>query len=230
MTPAPRLSIGQVFSSMRRAFDDHRELLVRVTLLFAALSALTSTIEIAGTAGAAISIGIQLFLSVSYSGAVAVLICSSGPIESVGDLWGRTGPVLARLIWVRLLTAIAILGGLVLLIIPGLILMTIWAVAFQVVAVEKVGVIAALARSRELVRGNGWPVFAFILALGALAALLALLAMVVALPLGTGVVGGAVSVFLIGLTAAPLAAAGPAALYGELTGESPEPALPEFDA
>lgn len=192
MTPAPQLSIGELFGSMRRALLEQRVLLIRVTVLFAALSGLASAIELAGTFGTAISIGIQLLFSVSYSGLVAVLICLPGRAEGVGDLWSETTPVLARLIWIRLLSAIGIAAGLFLLIVPGLILMTIWAVAFQVVAVERTGVLPGLTRSRELVRGNGWRVFAFILLLGLVTATVALLAMLVALPLGTGVLGGAV--------------------------------------
>lgn len=221
MTPAPQLSISELFASMRLAFVEHRVLLIRATLIFAALSGMASAVELAGAFGIAISVGVQLFFSVTYSGAVAVLVCLPGRTEGVGELWSETTPVLARLIWVRLLTAVAILAGLFLFIVPGLILMTIWAVAFQAVAVERTGVLAGLARSRDLVSGNGWRVLAFILLLGVLAALVALLAMLVALPLGTGAIGGAVSVFLIGLAAAPIAAIGPAVLYSHLSGDGP---------
>ena len=227
MTPAPQLSISELFASMRLAFIEHRVLLVRVTVIFAALSGLASAVELAGTIGIAISVGVQLLFSVSYSGAVAVLVCLPQRVEGVGEIWSGTTPVLARLVWVRLLTAVAILAGLFIFIIPGLILMTIWAVAFQAVAVERTAILAGLARSRELVAGNGWRVFAFILLLGVVAALVALLAMLVALPLGTGAIGGAISVFLIGLAAAPIAAVGPAVLYSHLSGGGPPHDVPE---
>ena len=45
------------------------------------------------------------------------------------------------------------------LIVPGLILITIWAVIAPSIVVEDQGVIEAFGRSRELVRGNGWNVF-----------------------------------------------------------------------
>ena len=50
-----------------------------------------------------------------------------------------------------------------LLIVPGLYLITIWAVVAPVIVVEKPGVFAAFGRSRELVRGHGWTVFGIVL-------------------------------------------------------------------
>ena len=52
--------------------------------------------------------------------------------------------------------------GFILLIIPGLFLIVIWSVVAPVVVLERPGVFAAFGRSRELVRGNGWNVFAVI--------------------------------------------------------------------
>lgn len=57
-----------------------------------------------------------------------------------------------------------------LLIVPGLILLTIWAVIAPVIVVERSGVIDAFRRSRELVRGNGWPTF-WVIAVGFLISL-----------------------------------------------------------
>ena len=53
--------------------------------------------------------------------------------------------------------------GFMLLIVPGLILLTIWSVAAPVIVLSARR--WALRRSRELVRGNGWPVFGVILIL-----------------------------------------------------------------
>ena len=49
-----------------------------------------------------------------------------------------------------------------LLIVPGLFLLTIWSVVAPVVVIERPGVFAAFGRSRELVRGYGWQVFGVI--------------------------------------------------------------------
>src|SRR3712207_1516253 len=76
---------------------------------------------------------------------------------SVGGLFRSVLPVLPKLIGVGLVAGIGIVLGLVLLIVPGLILLTIWAVVSPVVVIEGRG-LDALGRSRELVRGNGWQV------------------------------------------------------------------------
>jgi hypothetical protein len=47
-----------------------------------------------------------------------------------------------------------------LLIVPGLYLMTIWAVIVPVIVIERSGALASFGRSRQLVRGHGWHVFA----------------------------------------------------------------------
>jgi hypothetical protein len=57
------------------------------------------------------------------------------------------------------LAGIAITIALVLVIVPGLILITIWAVIVPAIVIERAGLIASFGRSRELVRGHGWQVF-----------------------------------------------------------------------
>jgi len=58
-----------------------------------------------------------------------------------------------------ILAGIAITIGLILLIVPGLFLITIWAVIVPVIVLERAGVFASFGRSQQLVRGNGWHVF-----------------------------------------------------------------------
>jgi hypothetical protein len=61
-----------------------------------------------------------------------------------------------------ILAALGIIVGLILLIVPGLVLLTWWAVIIPVVVLENKRAGEAFGRSRELVRGYGWGVFGVI--------------------------------------------------------------------
>jgi hypothetical protein len=78
---------------------------------------------------------------------------------SVGELFSHATPYLGTLILAGILAGIAIAIGFVLIIVPGLILLTIWAVISPSIVVEDKGVFESFGRSRELVRGHGWQVF-----------------------------------------------------------------------
>src|SRR5258707_3650383 len=82
-----------------------------------------------------------------------------------GQLLRSVAPVLGSLVLVAVVAGILIVIGFVLIIVPGLILLTIWSVAVPAVVIERPPGLAALGRSRELVRGNGWQGFGGILVL-----------------------------------------------------------------
>jgi hypothetical protein len=97
-----------------------------------------------------------------YQGMVVGLVrdVEEGRSEtSFGDLFGYATPVLAPLIGAGILSGIGIGLGILALVVPGLFLLTIWAVIAPVIVIERSGVIDSFGRSRQLVRGNGWPVF-----------------------------------------------------------------------
>jgi hypothetical protein len=74
----------------------------------------------------------------------------------------RVTPHLGTLVAAGLLAGIAIAIGLVLLIVPGLYLMTIWLVIVPAIMLENRGVSDSFSRSHDLVRGYGWSVFGVI--------------------------------------------------------------------
>jgi len=61
---------------------------------------------------------------------------------------------------------LAMVGGTILLIIPGLIVMTMLSVATQACIIERRGPIESLSRSAALTKGNRWRVFGFMLLIG----------------------------------------------------------------
>jgi hypothetical protein len=82
---------------------------------------------------------------------------------SLGETIGRVLPRLGQVIGASFLAGIAIAIGFVLVVVPGLYLMTIWSVVIPVLLLEHTGVTDAFGRSRALVSGYGWTVFGVIL-------------------------------------------------------------------
>jgi hypothetical protein len=78
---------------------------------------------------------------------------------SISETVNQATPFLPRVIGAGLLAAIAIGIGFALIIVPGLILITFWAVFVPVIVIEGSGALASFGRSRELVRGRAWHVF-----------------------------------------------------------------------
>jgi hypothetical protein len=87
---------------------------------------------------------------------------------TLGEVFSRVSSSILPLLVAGLLAGLGIALGLVLLIVPGLFLMTIWAVIAPVIVLEKRPPFDAFGRSRELVRGHGWTVFAIVLITGLL--------------------------------------------------------------
>ena len=67
---------------------------------------------------------------------------------------------------VAILSGLGIVIGLVLLVVPGLYLATLWAVAVPVIVIERAGVGGSFSRSSELTDGRRWRVFGALLVMG----------------------------------------------------------------
>ena len=99
----------------------------------------------------------------------AVQDARDGSFDStIGDIFARVSPAVVALLVAGLLAGLGIALGFVLLVVPGLILLTIWAVIGPVIVVEGVSALDSFGRSRALVRGHGWTVFAIVLITGLL--------------------------------------------------------------
>jgi ABC-type multidrug transport system fused ATPase/permease subunit len=81
---------------------------------------------------------------------------------SISQSLEQVRPRLAPLIGAGLLAGLGIALGLILLIVPGLVLLTWWSVIVPVIVFEEVAAMDSFGRSRALVRGNGWNVFGVI--------------------------------------------------------------------
>lgn len=81
---------------------------------------------------------------------------------SLGQTFVRVRPQLTSIVVAGILAALGIFVGLLLLIVPGLVLLTWWIVIIPVIVLEGRSAGEAFSRSRELVRGFGWSVFGVI--------------------------------------------------------------------
>jgi hypothetical protein len=157
-----KLEVGKTLSDAFAIYRDQAGVLLPVAfwlfLLVAVVEALT------GGELALLWIGIVVSLAVStlYQGMVVGLVddVRDGRRDhSVGELMRSVAPVVGSLIGTGLLAGLGIAAGFFLLIVPGLFLLTIWAVIAPVIVIERKGVFESFGRSRQLVRDNGWPVF-----------------------------------------------------------------------
>ena len=81
---------------------------------------------------------------------------------TIGELFARVQPRLPALIVAGILAGLGIAVGLILLIVPGLFLLTIWSLIVPAIVIEGKSAGESFGRSRELVKGNGWSVFGVI--------------------------------------------------------------------
>ena len=163
-----RVDVGRVLG---QAIDTYREYagpLLGAAVVVIGISAIV--IGVLSASGSAVLALIGALISIAatflYTGYVVRLVqdVRDGRMDqSVGDLFRSAAPYIGRLFLLALVAGIAIVFGLILLVIPGLILITIWAVATPSMVVEDRGVFNSLGRSRELVKGDGWSVFATII-------------------------------------------------------------------
>jgi glycerophosphoryl diester phosphodiesterase family protein len=80
-----------------------------------------------------------------------------------GETFARVRPLLPALIVAGILAGLGIGLGLILLIVPGLYLLTRWALIVPVIVLEKRRAGESFGRSHELVRGHGWTIFGLVL-------------------------------------------------------------------
>lgn len=84
----------------------------------------------------------------------------NGKPASVGESLATGLRNFLPLIVVSILSGIAIIFGLVLMVVPGIMLACAWCVAVPAVVADRVGIFDSFGRSAELTRGNRWQIFA----------------------------------------------------------------------
>lgn len=213
-----QIDVGAVIGRTFQIYVDQAPVLMPAAAVVAVFAVVLSALLIAASPGLAVVALLITFMATTlFTGMVVELVADvqDGRRDaSVGKLLRAVTPVFGQLIMVALLAGLGIGFGFVLLVVPGLILATLWSVAAPVVVLEHPGATRALGRSRELVRGNGWNVFAVILLLVILVPVVGGAIEVAADAAGTGV--GLVVRVVVGILTAPISALAAAVLYFDL--------------
>jgi hypothetical protein len=217
------LEPGAVIARALEIYRDHAGILIPAALAVFSLQAI-ATVTLSGDLGVVVTL-VSLVLGTFYQGMVVELVrdVQDGRRDaSIGQLFASIAPVLLTLLAVALIYGISVAIGIALFLVPGLFLMTIWAVTGPVVVLERPTVVQAFRRSHDLVRGHGWQVFTVVLVVVVGVNVLSLV--VALLAAGLGDVGEALVQWLINAATAPFSALTAAVLYlalRDLAGEPP---------
>jgi hypothetical protein len=145
--------------------------------------------------------------------------------QTVGDLFSSAAPAILSLIVFGILWGIGVGIGFILLIIPGLILITFWSVGAPAIVIEGAGPIEAFGRSWRLVRGDAWSVFAALLVVLLIVIAIGIVLGIIATPIGDGAT--LVASIISTVITAPIFALAVSVMYFDLGGGREAAAVPE---
>lgn len=224
-----KLSVNDALGEVFRIYREHAGVLLPVAFWLFLIVAVVNGLTEGDISLFWLGLVVSLAVGTLYQGMVVELVrdVQDGRLDaSVGDLMRSVLPVLGPLIGAGILSGIGIAAGFFLLVVPGLILLTMWAVIAPVIVVEHRGVFDAFGRSRQLVKGQGWPVFGTVV----VAFLIALVAGVVFLLIANSIADGPIIriVFsaLASMITAPIEALVASVLYFRLLAISSSASAP----
>jgi hypothetical protein len=165
-----KLDTGRVFERIFKIYGEQFTMLLPAALVLFIPVAILNGLVLASGGGLALllSSAIAVIATYWYQGMVVEAvrdILDGRRDHSVGSLLSSATPFIVPLLGAGILAGIGIALGFLLLIVPGLFLLTIWAVIVPAIVIERTGMLQAFGRSRELVRGSGWQVFGVIVVL-----------------------------------------------------------------
>jgi hypothetical protein len=224
---ARRVEPGRIISEVFRIYREQAGVLLPVAIVLFGINALVGYFLRDGALALIASI-VSLVIATFYQGMVVQLVrdvIDGRRDSSAGDLLRSVSPVVLTLIVVSILAGLATGIGFILLIVPGLYLMTIWSVIAPVVVVERTGVFDSFGRSRALVKGHGWQVFGVIVLVVVLLLVVTIITAILIDAVGDA--GGSAISWALNVLTAPITALVAAVLYFVLRVAHGEPARPE---
>ena len=156
-----KLRVGEILNESFAIYRDQAGVLIPVAFWLFLAVAIVEAVAAGDLLLGSLAVVLSLAVSTLYQGMVVGLVddIRDGRRDySIGELMRSVAPVVLPLLGAGFLAGIGIVGGFFLLVVPGLYLLTVWAVIAPVIVVERRKVFGAFGRSRQLVRDNGWPV------------------------------------------------------------------------
>jgi len=205
MNVRPGLSVGDTLNEVFGLYKENFGVLIPAAFwLFLGVNIITG---VAGHDSGLLILGaILTFAAVTlYQGMVVSLVrdLQDGSRDlSVTELLSSVGPVLMTLIGASILYGVGVALGFLFFIVPGCILLTIWAVIAPVIVIERAGIGGAFGRSQELVRDYGWPVFGTVIS----ATLISLVATFILTGIAESIAGGPILRIVFGTLASTFTA------------------------
>jgi hypothetical protein len=168
------LAIGEVLGE---AWDLYTRFLGRFFMTALIVFAVLDLLSALAAAAAGDSVTAEVFWSIvaAVVGVVGYFWVQTALVETVrdvrdgradrtiGETFQTVQPRLPAAIGAGIVAAIGIGIGFLLLIVPGLYLLTIWSMLIPVIVIEERRAGEAFTRSHDVVRGNGWKVFGLVI-------------------------------------------------------------------
>jgi hypothetical protein len=182
VVPLRPLGVGEILDGAFRTVRRHPRATLGVAALAAAIQLATSllvaagsgrplfsSVRIAGGLPARTGVSAASLLTVPLGAAVGAVVTAMiaviasdavlGRPTGVQVAWSRVRPLLWRLLVLGVVTTVGSTLGLVLLVVPGVFLWGVWALAVPAMALERTDVRGALRRSWRLAKPDWWRVW-----------------------------------------------------------------------
>ncbi|HEX6229959.1 MAG TPA: hypothetical protein VFZ41_10920 [Solirubrobacterales bacterium] len=226
-SPAGRISVGDVLNETFAVYGQNWVPLIgSAIVVFLVVGLIAGLVQSAG--GVVLGLVAAVIRLVGYALYIGFVVRLVQDVrdgrrdQTVGDLFSAASPAILPLIAFGILFGIGVGIGFILLIVPGLILLTFWSVGAPAIVVEDEGPIGAFGRSWRLVRGDAWPVFGVLLVVFLIVLAIQFILGAIATPIGDAAL--VIAAIVSSAVTAPIYALAVSVMFFDLGGGAPAPA------